>query len=142
MEYEKLFEKALQGRSVNQASKDWGIPQGTLAKYSKGTRVPDYQTALILAREAQVSPGEVMAILARLEARKKPRSLFPDLGYATAALLVSVNLFLTPQNAEAATRLHYSDATQTNTLYYVKLLLKLRLKMLAYFRQAFAPAAA
>lgn len=102
MEFEQLFAKALQGKSVNQAAKEWGIPQTTLSKYSRGERVPDYQTALILAREAEVDPGEVMAILARLEARKKPRSLFPDLGYAAAALLVSVNLFLSPTPAEAA----------------------------------------
>jgi len=127
MEYEQLFEKALQGRSVNAAAKDWGIPQKTLDQYKKG-RVPDYQTALILARDAQVNPGEVMAILARLEARKKPRSLFPDLGYAAAALMISVNLFLSPPPANAAPALKISN----NTLYIMlNRMRKFRLKMQA-----------
>lgn len=125
MEYEQLFEKALQGRSVNQAAKDWGIPQKTLDQYKKG-RVPDYQTALILAREAQVSPGEVMAILARLEARKKPRSLFPDLGFATAALMISVNLFLSPTPAEAAPVL---KASMVRLYIMLNRLRRLRLEM-------------
>jgi len=147
MEYEQLFAKALQGRSVNGAAKEWGVPQKTLQQYSKG-RVPDYQTALILSREAQVPAGEVMAIIARLEARKKPRSLFPDLGYQAAALMISVNLFLSPTDANAMQNNALSKQTGPNTLHYVKLaslirrLRKLRSRMLARGRLAPPPAAA
>jgi hypothetical protein len=118
MEYAELFKAALKGRSVNQASKDWKIPQGTLAKYANAARVPDYQTAMILASESRVSPTDVMVILARLEASKKPRSLFPEMGFATMGACAVVILFLTPAPSRAAmtdTVLH-----RTNTLYYVK----------------------
>lgn len=98
MEFEQLFANALQGRTLNQAAKDWGVPYTNLQRYSKAERVPDYQTALILAAEAGVSPGEVMQILARLEARKKPRSLFPDMafrlqtGFVQTPLLTALSL--------------------------------------------------
>lgn len=126
MTYEKLIELALKGRSVNQAAKDWGIPQTTLDKYVKGKRIPDYQTALVIARESGADAGEVMQILARQEAQKKPRRFFSEIGYATAAFLVSVNLFLTPQNAEATPRLAAQSIGEMSTLYYVKWLKKLR----------------
>jgi hypothetical protein len=102
MEYEELFRRALKGRSVNQASKDWQMPQGTLARYGKGERIPDYRTAMILAMEAGVNPAEVMVILARLEARKKPQDLFPEFGFAIAAFLTAVTFLVTPPPAEAA----------------------------------------
>jgi len=105
MNYRELIARALRGRSVNQTAKDWNIPQKTLDNYVKAERIPDYQTALIIAREAEVDPGEVMLIFARQEAAKKPRRFFTEMGYATAALMVSVNLFLTPSPAEAAPRI-------------------------------------
>lgn len=101
MEYAELFQKALKGRTVNQAAKDWGIPQSTLDAYSKGKRVPDYQAAMILASEAGITPGDVMMIMVRLEASKKPRSLFPEMGFATAAIMTAVTLFLTPPPTQA-----------------------------------------
>lgn len=73
MDYAKLIERALQGRSINGAAQDWGVPQKTLDRYAKGERMPDYQTALIIATEAGIDPGEVMRICAAEEAKKKPR---------------------------------------------------------------------
>lgn len=73
MDYSQLIVKALNGRSVNKAAQDWGMPQKTLDRYAKGERMPDYQTALIIAREAGVDPGEVMQICAAEEAKRKPR---------------------------------------------------------------------
>lgn len=102
MTYQELIVKALKGRSVNKAAQEWGVPQPTLDKYVKAKHMPDYQTALIIAREAGVEAGTVMQICAAEEARKKPRGMFAEIGYAAAAILVSVNLFLTPTPSEAA----------------------------------------
>lgn len=73
MDYSQLIVKALKGRSVNKAAQDWGMPQKTLDRYAKAERMPDYQTALIIAQEAGVDPGEVMRVCAAEEAKKKPR---------------------------------------------------------------------
>lgn len=108
MNYAELIEKALRGRTVNKAAKDWGIPQPTLDRYVKG-RMPDFQTALIFAQEAGIDPGEVMKICAEEEARKKPRGVFAQMGYATAAFLITVNLFLTPNQTEAAPLLNKAE---------------------------------
>lgn len=116
MNYEKLIELALKGRSVNQASKDWGIPQPTLDKYVRAVTLPDYQTAKILAQESGIEPGEVLDIMARQEAKRKPRRFFADLGYATAAVMVSVTLFLTP-DANAAPAQAFKLQFDNNTNY-------------------------
>jgi transcriptional regulator with XRE-family HTH domain len=139
MEYQELIAKALGRRSVNQAAKDWHVPQQTMDRYAKAKTMPDYQTAMHIAQDSGVSPGEVMAIFAREEAKKKPRSLFPDLGYAAAALLVSVNLFLTPSPAEAAPAL---KAAQQELYIMLNRIRESALKVLAYFRQTFTPATA
>jgi hypothetical protein len=102
MTYQELIARALHGRSVNKAAHEWGIPQKTLDTYAKGKRMPDYQTALLIAQEAGVEPGIVLRICAAEEALKKPRGMFAEMGYAAAAILVSVNLFLTPSPSEAA----------------------------------------
>ena len=102
MTYADLIAQALKGRSVNKAAQDWGIPQQTLDRYVKGKTMPDYQTALVISRDAGVEAGTVMRICAEEESRKKPRGMFAELGYATAAIFVGVNLFLTPSPAEAA----------------------------------------
>jgi hypothetical protein len=73
MNYSKLIAKALNGRSVNKAAQEWGIPQKTLDRYAKGERMPDYRTALIIAEEAGVDPGDVMRICAAEEAKRKLR---------------------------------------------------------------------
>ncbi|TCK37167.1 helix-turn-helix protein [Paraburkholderia sp. BL8N3] len=72
MDYAEFIARALKGRTVNKAAKELGIPQATLDRYAKAQRLPDYRTALLLAREAGASPGEVMMILAREEERKNP----------------------------------------------------------------------
>ena len=116
MDYKELITKALQGRSVNKAAKDWDVPQKTLDRYVKGTTLPDYQTAMKIARDAGVDVATVVRIFAEVEAQKKPRGMFAEMGYAAAAILVSVNLFLTPSPTEAAPVLKGNDTT----LPYVK----------------------
>lgn len=70
MGYKEFIEKALKGRSVNSVAKAWGIPQQTLDRYTKGERLPDYETALRMAIEGGIEPGEALIMLAA-EARKR-----------------------------------------------------------------------
>jgi transcriptional regulator with XRE-family HTH domain len=71
MTYDELIELAMRGRSVNRAAKELGVNQRSLDRYVKNERLPDYRTALILAQEAGISPGEIMLILAEEEDRKR-----------------------------------------------------------------------
>ncbi len=71
MSYRELIEKALHGRSVNQAAKDLGMQQTTLNRYARGDRLPDYDDALRLAHEAGIGEAEAFQILAAEAARKK-----------------------------------------------------------------------
>ena len=71
MEYSEFIAKALKGRSVASVAKRLNVSQMTLKRYVRGDRLPDYDTALLLATEAGVSPGEVMLLLAHEERRRK-----------------------------------------------------------------------
>lgn len=70
MGYQELIAKALNGRSVNRAAKDWGMSQKTLDRYTKD-RLPDFQTAWKIAQDAGMEPGEAFALLAEEEAKRK-----------------------------------------------------------------------
>lgn len=74
MSYLEIVKKALKGRTVNAAAKQWGLPQPTLFKYANGTRLPDYLTAQIIAAEAGITAGEMLDTLAAEEARRKSDS--------------------------------------------------------------------
>jgi hypothetical protein len=76
MSYQELIAAALKGRSVNRAAKDWGVPQTTLDRYTKD-RLPDYYTAWKMAEEAGMEPGEVFALLADEEAKRKGIEMDP-----------------------------------------------------------------
>lgn len=71
MEYAELIDKAKHGRSVNVMAKELGIPHTTLNGYARGDRMPDYTTALILAREAGVNALEALKAIAFEDARRK-----------------------------------------------------------------------
>lgn len=71
MNYEQFIAKAVRGRSVASLAKQLNVTQMTLNRYVRGDRLPDYDTALLLAHEAGISPGEVMLILAHEERRRK-----------------------------------------------------------------------
>ena len=73
MTYDEVIAKALNGRSVYAVAKEWKIPQKTFDRYCNGERLPDYDTALRLARAAGVSEGEMLVLLAREERTKKPK---------------------------------------------------------------------
>jgi hypothetical protein len=98
MNYDEFFEKALAGRSVNQASKDWGIPQVTLNKWKHKKGLPDYDIAVLMAMDAGVTAAEAMKVLARETAIRKQRA--PVLAGLMAAL-AGVTFFMTPSPADA-----------------------------------------
>lgn len=71
MSYRELIERALHGRSVNQAAKDMGLAQVTLNRYVRGDRLPEYAQALVIAKEAGVDPREALMTLAKEDAKRK-----------------------------------------------------------------------
>lgn len=71
MTYDELIAKARKGRSVSAMAADLGMTKMTLNRYVRGTHVPDYRTATLIAREARVSLGEVMAIMTEKEEELK-----------------------------------------------------------------------
>lgn len=109
MNYEELIAKALKQRSVNSMAKAWGVQQVTLNRYVTGKNMPDYDTAMKIAKEAGVDPGEAFEILAAEERNRKSRNFKLAMGFATpgilaviAAITMAVTLFLTTPNANAA----------------------------------------
>jgi hypothetical protein len=74
MSYAEVIARALKGRSVNQAAKDWHMQQVTLNNYVKGKRLPDWITAKIIALEAGISGDEMLDTLAKEEARLKGKT--------------------------------------------------------------------
>lgn len=74
MNYLEMIKKALNGRSVLQASKDWQMPQPTLRKYANGERLPDYETALKIAHEAGIDEGEAFRLLATEESKRRSKT--------------------------------------------------------------------
>ena len=73
MSYLEIVKRALKERSINQASKDWGVPQVTLNRYASGARLPDFLTAKIMAHEAGVSGQEMFDALVEEEAKRKTK---------------------------------------------------------------------
>jgi len=71
MTYTEFIGMALKGRSVNKAAHDMGLPQTVLNRYKLGTNLPGPLAALILAKEAGVSEGEALRVLAEEEASRK-----------------------------------------------------------------------
>lgn len=64
MDYNELIALALQGRSVNSASKALGIPLTTFQRYVTGERVPDFDYGLRIVRAAGISLETGFLILA------------------------------------------------------------------------------
>jgi len=74
MSYAELIQRALKGRSVNRAAKDWHVNQMSLNRYVKGQRLPSYEIALLMAKEAGISAGEAMETLAAEEKKMKSKT--------------------------------------------------------------------
>jgi len=102
MEYAEIVQKALRGRSVNRAAKEWGVGQVTLNRYVNGGRLPDYETAVLMAREAGVEPGVMLIALAEEESRRK-RPIFRAAAAVASAAVVIFSVTTVPSPAEAGT---------------------------------------
>jgi len=87
MSYLEIIQRALKGRSVYAAAKQWGIPQKTLDNYANGKRVPGYRVALLLAEEAGVTEAEAMRSLAEQE-----RKITEKISEGFKALLRAANV--------------------------------------------------
>lgn len=73
MTYEEFIATALKGRSVNSLAKQWGVPQTTLNGYVLGRSMPDFSTAMIMAKEAGIEEAEAFKLLAAEDAKRKNR---------------------------------------------------------------------
>ncbi|WP_341249656.1 hypothetical protein [Cupriavidus pauculus] len=71
MTYTEFINAALRGRSVNKAAHEMGLPQPTLSNYKLGKHLPSPLATLILAKEAGMSEGEALRVLAEEEATRK-----------------------------------------------------------------------
>lgn len=105
MRYEKFIEKVLDGKSVNARAKELGIPTKTLDNYASGRSVPSCAMTMKLAKVAGVALEEAVIAVAEQELVARPKQASSFLRPAVAAVLtgvVSVNMFLTPTPAQAA----------------------------------------
>lgn len=91
MSYLELVQKALKGRSVNAAAKAWQVPQKTLDTYAKGKRLPGYELALIMAKEAGISGTEMLETLAEEEVKR--RSKIEKISTSFNSLLRAANAY-------------------------------------------------
>lgn len=87
MSYQELIAKALHGRSVTKAAQAMGVPQQTFNRYARGERLPDYATAMLLAKEAGMDPREVFITLAKEDAKRRGLEIFSE-GFKTLLSLV------------------------------------------------------
>ena len=74
MNYAELIENAMKGRPTLAMSKLWGLPNSTLVKYVKGERMPDFNTALKIVKEAGVDPAIAFEALAEEERNHKSKN--------------------------------------------------------------------
>ena len=81
MSYLEMISRALKERSVNSLAKAWGVKQKTLDRYVKGETLPDYATALIMAKEAGISAGEAMELLAAEATKRKTKIEIVSTGF-------------------------------------------------------------
>jgi transcriptional regulator with XRE-family HTH domain len=88
MSYENLIAKLLNGRTVYQLSKMWGIGQPRLHRYMKGEALPDYDTAWKMAETAGVAPEEAFKALANEAVAHRSRSFKLQKGFAQTEQLV------------------------------------------------------
>lgn len=90
MNYEELVEKALRGRSIAAMAREWGLNQPTLHRYVKGGRLPDYDTALKMAKEAGVDPTVAFEALAAEERVQRVKNFKLQMGFVQTDLLLSI----------------------------------------------------
>jgi transcriptional regulator with XRE-family HTH domain len=131
-----------------------GVGTSTISQYMKGNRVMDRETCAKVAMALNLNEHEAMQLIAATAADQAEQAgekslweVFMNRGAAVAAsvlMATSVNLFLTPQNAEART---YSPTStpQAERIYIMsnrrwRNTLRLR-TMAAWMKRLFMPAA-
>jgi len=87
MNYHELIEMALKGRSVNSMARTWGVPQPTLARWIKGDRLPSYDVALKIVKEAGIDPAEGFQILADADRTQKVKDFELQGGFVQIGIL-------------------------------------------------------
>lgn len=90
MNYAEMIDKAMKGRSVNSLAKAWGLQQRTLDRYVKGQSMPDFETALKIANEAGIAPGEAFEVLVAEERSHKARNFKLQMGFVQTDLLLFI----------------------------------------------------
>jgi len=92
MNYQEMLQKALQGRSVCEVSRLWGVPQSTLNRFIRGERLPDFHTALRIAEEAEIAPGDALRMLAKEEQIRKIKNFKLQSGFVQITLAAALAL--------------------------------------------------
>jgi plasmid maintenance system antidote protein VapI len=87
MNYEELIVKALKGRTVTEAARNWGVHQPTLDRWLKGQRMPNFNTALRIAKEAEVDPGEAFEVFAEQERLREVKNFKLQMGFVQNGML-------------------------------------------------------
>jgi transcriptional regulator with XRE-family HTH domain len=88
MNYSELVGKALKGRSVTSVAKQWGVAQSTMDKWVKAERMPDYNTALRIAKEADVDLATAFEVIAEEERNHRARNFKLQMGFVQIELLL------------------------------------------------------
>lgn len=90
MNYEQLIEKAMNGRTTYAMAKKFGMSQVTLSKYLSGERMPDYETGLRLAKEADVSLSDAFETLAEAARIHKSKQFKLQSGFVQITPLLTM----------------------------------------------------
>lgn len=105
MNYQELIAKTLNGRTVYQLSKLWGIGQPRLHTYFKGERMPDFDTAWKMVEIAGVDPTEAFKAIAEETKSHKSKQFKLQMGFvqiqmcALLAIGSGLSLFILCQMA-------------------------------------------
>jgi hypothetical protein len=90
MKYLELIEKAMKGRKIFPLAQEWGMNDMTLRRYVTGERMPDFDTALRMVKEAGLSKEEGFEILAEEERRRQIAKLKKQQGFVQIPYLFIV----------------------------------------------------
>lgn len=96
MNYEKLIELVLDGRSTNATAKALGLPQKTFESYVKAIHFPPCSTTMLMAKAAGVDLETAVKAVAKKELEVKTKSQY--VMAALDKLSVSFNSLLRAAN--------------------------------------------
>jgi predicted transcriptional regulator len=127
-----------------------GISRSAVNHYSTGRRIMDRETCARVAMALNLNEHEAMQLIAATAADQAEQSgekslweVFMSRGAAVAAsvlMATSVNLFLTPTPAEAAT-MRATESSDSSQYRLCEVRYRRRRTVLAWFKRMFVPAA-